>query len=53
MKRKKSVRIVPIVSDKPGHKGNVTGWHVHPDDRVVRELPPARETDDKSDGEAK
>lgn len=41
MKRRKPARIVPIPSASPGHEG--WGWHVHPDDREVRQLPPPPE----------
>lgn len=38
MKRKKPARIIPL-KDKNG----ATYWCVHPDDRIVRELPPSPE----------
>lgn len=51
MKRKrKPVRIVPVYRKGKEHEGHVDGWIVTPEDRVVRELPPAREMDDKGGG---
>ena len=42
MESKPKVRFVPVYKRGKNHEGHIDGWVVHPDDRVVRELPKAK-----------
>lgn len=39
MTHRTKARIVPVLKKTKGHEGHVDGYIVHPDDRVVRDVP--------------
>lgn len=46
-RKRKPVRLVHVFKPGKEHEGHIDGVIVHPDDRIVRELPPPPEKADE------